>query len=244
MLNLPFDPVKRAQEVESVVTKGMSRRYHRFRPAPYYGGIATADAVGCCFLCAYCWSYYRIIQPQKHGKFFSSEEVADILLKIARGEKFKYVRITGCEPILGENSFEHLISVIDIVLTNNPNITFMLETNGLFLGYSQDFIERLKFSRLSVRVALKGWDEESFQRISGADKKFFNYPLLGLKKMIDSGIDAWPAVMLDIFGRSGVDKLRAKLLNMGLNCQIETEMLERYPYVMENIAKRGVPLKE
>ena len=243
MLNFPFDPVKRAQEVESIVTEGLDRKYHRFRPAPYYGGIATADAVGCCFLCAYCWSYFRILKPEKHGKFYSPEAVSDRLLKIAQKKRFKYVRITGCEPILGERSLEHLVKVIDRTLKTNNHLTFVLETNGLLLGYYPDFIKQLNIPRLTIRVALKGWDPDSFQEITGADKKYFEYPLIGLKRMIEQSLDAWPAAMWDVFGKEGVNKLKTKMRNMGLDCKIETEELERYPYVMDNINKRGIRLK-
>ena len=50
--DFPFDPVERAEEVERLVLKDEKRLYYRFRAAPYYGGIATADAIGCSFLCA------------------------------------------------------------------------------------------------------------------------------------------------------------------------------------------------
>jgi uncharacterized Fe-S cluster-containing radical SAM superfamily protein len=243
MLNFPFDPIKRAQEVESIVTQGLDRKYHRFRPAPYYGGIATADAVGCCFLCAYCWSYFRILKPEKHGKFYSPEAVAGRLLKIARKKRFKYVRITGCEPILGERSLEHLVKVIERTLRMNNHLTFVLETNGLLLGYYPDFIQQLNIPRLTIRVALKGWDADSFQEITGADKNYFEYPLIGLKTMIEQGLDAWPAAMWDVFGKEGVVKLKTKMRSMGLDCKLETEELEKYPYVMENISKRGIRLK-
>ncbi len=243
MFSLPFNPIKRAEDVESIVTQGLDRKYHRFRPAPYYGGIATADAVGCCFLCAYCWSYFRILRPQKHGKFYSPEAVAGRLLKIAQRKRFEYVRITGCEPILGERSLEHLIKVIERTLKINNHLTFVLETNGLLLGYYPDFIKPLNIPRLTIRVALKGWDPHSFQEITGADKSYFEYPLIGLKAMIEQGLDAWPAVMWDVFRKDGVVKLKTKMCSMGLDCKIETEELERYPYVMENINKRGIRLK-
>jgi len=45
-INFPFGPFKRAAEVESIVTQGEKRLYYRFRPAPYYGEIAAANAVG------------------------------------------------------------------------------------------------------------------------------------------------------------------------------------------------------
>lgn len=243
MIDLPFNPIKRAQEIEDIVTQGLNRKYHRFRPAPYYGGIATADAVGCCFFCAYCWSYFRILEPEKHGKFYSPQAVADNLIKIAQKKGFKYVRVTGCEPILGERSLEHLVEVIYKTQEANKSLTFILETNGLLLGYHSDFIEKLKIPRLSIRVALKGWDPMSFQLITGARYEYFQYPLIGLKKMIEEDLDAWPAVMLDVFGKEGLDKLKAKLKSMGINCSLETEELEKYPYVMDNIDKRGVILK-
>ncbi len=244
MLELPFNPIERAKEVEEVVMQGLKRKYHRFRAAPYYGGIATADAVGCCFLCAYCWSYFRIIEPQKHGRFYSPQRVAESLFKIAKAKGFKYVRITGCEPILGEHSLEHLAEVIRMVQAENKDLTFILETNGLLLGYYPDFIERLAIPRLSIRVALKGWDPASFQEITGAQKDYFAYPIIGIKKMLEKGLDAWPAVMFDVFGKEGVRSLKTQMQKQGLKCRIETEVLERYPYVMDNIYKRGVVLKQ
>jgi uncharacterized Fe-S cluster-containing radical SAM superfamily protein len=119
----------------------------------------------------------------------------------------------------------------------------VLETNGLLLGYYPDFIAPLNIPRLTIRVALKGWDAESFQKITGAEKKYFAYPLIGLKKMIEQGLDAWPAVMGDVFGKEGIVKLKTKMRSLGLDCKLETEELERYPYVMENINKRGIRLK-
>lgn len=244
MMSLPFDPIERAQEIEAIVIRGLQRKYHRFRPAPYYGGIATADAVGCCFLCAYCWSYFRILEPEKHGKFYSPEAVANKLLKIAEERGFRYVRVTGCEPVLGEHSLEHLVEVIGTTTKAKVDLTFILETNGLLLGYYPDFIELLAVPRVSIRVTLKGWDPASFQKITGANKDYFVYPLVGIKKMIEKGLDAWPAVMSDVFGKEGMDKLKIEMRKLGLKCSIEEEELEKYPYVMDNIHKRGVVLKQ
>lgn len=242
MIDLPFDPINRARETEMAVIRGNRRKYYRFRAAPYYGGIATADAVGCCFLCGYCWNYFKILKPQNFGKFYSSQDVADNLLRIVRKRGFKRCRITGCEPILGEASFDHLIKVIDRVLDRERGLTFVLETNGLFLGYQAAFIKRLKFSKLAVRVAIKGWDEDSFRHITGADEKYFEYPLIGLKLMRQEGLNAWPAVMWEAFGEPGIESLKTRLLSMGIDSEIEIEVLEKYPYVMENIDRRKITI--
>ncbi len=239
-MSLPFNPVNVAQETEKAVVQGAKRKYYRFRAAPYYGGIATADAVGCCFLCAYCWNYIKIMKPQNYGRFFSPQEVADKLMKIARKRGFRLCRITGCEPVLGKSSFAHLINVITKVLDKEKGLRFILETNGLFLGLHTDSVTKLKIPRLSIRVALKGWDELSFQAITGADKRYFEYPLRGLKRMLEEGLDAWPAVMWDTFGENGIEKLKARLLSLGIDSEIEIEALEKYPYVLENIVKRNI----
>ena len=48
-----YDPVAHAAEVEKLVVRGSKRKYYRFRGARFYGGIATADCVGCCLKCAF-----------------------------------------------------------------------------------------------------------------------------------------------------------------------------------------------
>jgi uncharacterized Fe-S cluster-containing radical SAM superfamily protein len=59
----------------------------------------------------------------------------------------------------------------------NSELDFILETNGLLLGYEPKFVSRLaKLDKLQVRVALKDWDEQSFERISEAEGKFFELP--------------------------------------------------------------------
>ena len=46
-----FDPLERASQIEALVMKDNARKYYRFRYARFYGGICTADAVGCNLLC-------------------------------------------------------------------------------------------------------------------------------------------------------------------------------------------------
>ena len=48
-----YDPVKHAQQAARIVCDGLRGKYHRFRPACFYGGIATADFIGCCLGCVF-----------------------------------------------------------------------------------------------------------------------------------------------------------------------------------------------
>ena len=242
-LKFPFEPIKRAREVEKIVMKGNSRLYYRFRPAPYYGGIATADAIGCSFLCAYCWNYDRNLNPERFGKFFSPEAVASNLLRIAEEKSFSLLRVTGSEPILGEVSFKHLIEVIKAVFKKNARFKFVIETNGLVLGYRSDLIKYLKFANLRVRIAIKGVDEKSFESITGAKKDFFIYPIRAVKELQKGHIKAWPAVMRDLFKDSEIESLKDILRKEGIKGDIELEKLERYPFVLDNMKKREVTLR-
>jgi uncharacterized Fe-S cluster-containing radical SAM superfamily protein len=233
MTRTPFDPLQRAAEVEAIVMQDEKRKYYRFRASRHYGGIVTADAVGCPFLCAYCWNYGRNEFPGRFGEFYSPSGVVEKLTAIARKKGITLFRISGAEPVLGRASYEHLLQVVKAG-------RFIIETNGLILGARPELIGPLKGLDLAVRISMKGWDGESFERISGAKREFFEYPLIALKQLIGAGIDAWPAVMGDLFGTGGTRLLAARMEDAGIRTRIETEYLERYPFVVANLRQRGI----
>ena len=235
MLSLPFNPVERAREVERIVMRDGKRKYYRFRYTRYYGGIVTADTVGCDLLCAYCWNYFKNLRPEKYGEFYSPKEVAERLLKIARAKNCYLFRISGAEPVLGKESAKHIAEVI--AYTGGE---FILETNGLMFGYSPELVDLFKGLNVMVRVTIKGWDEKSFEKITGARGEYFHYQLKALEALAEKGVPFWVAVMYDVFGEDGVKALEEKL---PVSCRIEYEYLETYPFVLENLRKRGIKLK-
>ncbi len=240
-LNFPFDPIKHSNEVEGLVTKAEKRSYYRFRPAPYYGGIATADAVGCSFLCAYCWNYNRNLYPERFEEFYSPQQVASKLLHIAKKKSFRLFRISGAEPVLGERTFHHLIEVLRLIFQSKPDSLFILETNGFFLGYRPDLLENLQpFRNLRVRICLKGTDEESFERITGAKRDFFQYPATALKELEKLGVRVWPALMGNLFSPDRIHRLENFLREQGIHSDLELESLEAYPFVLDNLRKRNI----
>lgn len=240
-LVFPFDPLKRSLEVENQVTRNNKRLYYRFRPAPYYGGIATADAVGCSFLCAYCWNYNRNVSPEKFKEFYSPQQVADKLLHIARKKSFRLFRISGAEPILGEKTFSHLIEVLRLIYRSKPDSLFILETNGFYLGYKTDILEKFKeFSNLRVRICIKGVDEKSFAQITGSEQDFYRFPLMAIKELEKLGVSVWPAMMGDLFSREEINNFKRFLKKSGIQSELELELLEAYPFVLENMKMRKI----
>jgi uncharacterized Fe-S cluster-containing radical SAM superfamily protein len=242
-LSFPFDPGERSAEAESQVMRGGKRLYYKFRAAPYYGGIATADAIGCSFLCAYCWNYGRNENPSRFGSFRAPEEVAENLLRISRRRSFQLFRITGSEPVLGEDSFNHLLEVIEIIFRDEPRSRFILETNGLILGRRPDLAAKLNAENLLVRIALKGTDPLSFEKITGAKRDFFLYPLLALQNLERTKARAWPALMENLFSEADISSLKNTLKKFGIKADLELESLEPYPFVLENMRRRGILLK-
>ena len=240
-MEFPFDPLERSREVESIVMRQDRRLYHRFRPAPYYGGIATADAVGCSFLCAYCWNYKRNLYPERFTDYYSPQQVAGRLLHIAKKKAYRLFRISGAEPVLGEKTFFHLVEVLDRIYREKTGVLFILETNGFFLGHSPALLEKFReFSNLSVRVSLKGIDAESFERMTGAQKECFHLPLNALRKLEELGIRTWPALMGDLFSGREIHAFESSLRENGIRSKLELEFLEAYPFVLENMKKRRI----
>lgn len=236
----PFNPLKRAQEVEQLVVKQGQRKYYRFRPAPFYGGLATADAVGCCFLCAYCWNLARNLHPHRAGDFYSGEKVARILLNIARKKGLRQVRISGAEPILGPNSWQHLIYILEVIKKEAPTIRFILETNGFILGYEKNMAKELaRFENLLIRVSLKAIEPEKFEKITGARGEFYFYPLQALINLHQAGANFWPAIMSEFFSIEDKKKLKDFLKQNRLPVEVEEEELLLYPYIEENLKQRG-----
>jgi uncharacterized Fe-S cluster-containing radical SAM superfamily protein len=50
-----YDPLKLGEAVQAHVVREDERKYYRFRGGKWYGGIATADCVGCNLRCVFCW---------------------------------------------------------------------------------------------------------------------------------------------------------------------------------------------
>jgi uncharacterized Fe-S cluster-containing radical SAM superfamily protein len=224
MLALPFDPIQRSEKVEKIVMQGDKRRYYRFRYAKFYGGIVTADAIGCNLLCAYCWNHSRNMNPSKSGEFYSPSEVASKLLGLAKRHDSDQFRISGAEPILGIASAQHLAEVIRLV-----DRYFIIETNGVMLGADPTLIEILKpLSRIHVRLCIKAHHGLDFEKIAGAKAEGFAYQLMAVEALRKARIRHTVAVMHPF-----VDPNK-------LPCRVhEVEDLISYKSTSNNLKQRG-----
>lgn len=233
-----IEPLKEAEKIRKIVCRNKKRKYYRFREGNFYGGISTADCVGCILDCVYCWSFYPRKNPEKVGNFFSPEEVAKRLVKIAKKRKYKKVRISGNEPTLCK---EHLLKVISLI---PKDLTFVLETNGILID--ENFAKELsKFKNLYVRVSIKGANEEMFSKITGAKPEFFQYQLKALKYLIENKIACRAAIMADLYEEKDEKEIKEKLSEIDpiLAEDLEFEYLMMFPFVEKNLRKRGIKIK-
>lgn len=231
-----IDTIEWAAKVKEVVSSGEKRKYYRFRSAPFYGGIATADCVGCCLKCLFCWSWHIITEPEKAGRLYSPEEVVRNLLSIARKKEFHQIRISGNEPTLHR---PHLLKVLQLV---PKDIHFILETNGILIGHDPSYAEDLsRFPNLYVRVSLKGASPEDFTKLTMAKPEGFELQIKALEGLVEVGVDCFPAVMANFSSQEDIKRLRQRLKGIRPDFgDFEEEELILYPFVLDHIQKAGL----
>ncbi len=230
------DPFEFAEILQKLVCKNGSRKYYRFRGGRFYGGIASADCVGCILDCVFCWSYKPRCNPEYAGKFYTGKQVAEKLVENAKKNNYTKVRITGNEPTLCK---EHLLGVLEHIPNN---LLFILETNGILLD--KDYINSLKPFKhhIHTRVSLKGVIETQFELITGMAGEFLKFQFQTLRLLIDSGISCNAAIMSELVNDENMKILFDKLntIDNRLVRDLELEYLIMYPFIDEELKKRGI----
>ena len=231
-----YDPLELARQTARMVCRGTARKYYRFRPARFYGGIATADCLGCNLRCAFCWAWEQLHQVQRLGQFYEPTEVAERLAAIARKKGFSQVRLSGNEPTLG---MTHLLAVLSRL---PKDLAFILETNGIILGAESQWARELAvFPQVFARVSLKGCTPEEFSHLTGAVGEGFALQLKALEHLLAAGVDCHAAVMVSFSPVESREGLRQRLgaIHPAL-ADYEEEELILYPAVAARLTKRGL----
>jgi len=237
-----YDPLKLTEAVRKIVVRSEGevelRKYYRFRGGRWYGGIATADSVGCNLRCRFCWSWRPRDNMNKYGRFYTPKEVYMRLISIASKRGYRQLRVSGGEPTIGR---KHLLQLLELL--EGTNYLFILETNGILLGAQRDYAKELsKFKNIHVRVSLKGCTPEEFAKLTGAKPEAFNLQLNALKNLIDYGVSTHPAVMLSFSSKESLEMLVEKLreIDNELVEELEPEYVFLYPHVIELLKRHGL----
>jgi len=238
-----YDPVTRHEAIEKLVVRnterGQERKYWRFRYGRWYGGIVTADAVGCGLVCKYCWvSDAVMFKPTVIGKFYRPDVVARILAKMANKRSLRQLRVSGGEPTIGK---QHLLQLLHHL--EGQRLIFILETNGILIGNNPQYAKDLSEHRfLHVRVSLKGCNEEEFVTLTGAQPRGFALQLKALENLALTGVECHPAVMTSFSTEESTQRLVQRLEDISprLARDLEIEELILYPNVRRKIRKHNL----
>ena len=247
----PFDPIKIAKITENLVTKNNMRKYTAFYCVPVYRGIATGYAVGCCLRCFYCWSGPSRDFPEKYGEYYSGRQVYEKLVEIARrGLRWREIyfkniwkaRISGCEPTIGR---KHLLKLLDLIEDSSQFKLFILETNGILIGYDKSYAKDLsKYSKIHVRVSIKAGTPEGFTWRTGGIGKFYELPFKALKFLLDMGVSCHAAAMTDrrIMSKDERKIILRKLeeIDRRLKENLEEEVIDPYSMTLFRLRKAGL----
>jgi len=243
-----YDPVKISSEVARhvIVNRGdvELRRYYRFRGGRWYGGIATGDVIGCNLKCKFCWSW-RFRDRYDVGNYYTPHEVCEKLTTIARSRDYRYVRLSGAEPTISRN---HLLKLIKLV--EDEGLLFILETNGILIGYDKSYANELsRFSNLIVRVSFKGTTTEEFHMLTGAKAEAFYLQLRALENLVEVGFkpseEVYAAAMVGFSSDDNIvqfvkmlGKIHPKLVD------VDWEYVILYPHVIKLLERYGLkPLR-
>lgn len=217
---------------------GQERKYWRFRSGRWYGGVVTADAVGCGLVCKYCWVSDRMLRPAEVGEFYSPGAVARMLVKMARRRNLEQLRVSGGEPTIGRR---HLFQLLDSI--KEQRLLFILETNGILIGNDLQYAEELSKCRfLHARVSLKGCNEEEFSMLTDAKPEGFVLQLRALENLLEAGVSCHPAVMRSFSKDEDVERFKERLesISVKLLRDLEFEELILYPNVKRKVEKHDL----
>ncbi|WP_053240277.1 radical SAM protein [Pyrobaculum islandicum] len=237
-----IDPEKLLALVEKYAVKTVDgviyRRYKRFRADRWYGGIATADVVGCNLRCGMCWAWRNTSYVLTAGAWMSPYEVADKLRKIVKEKGFNQVRISGGEPLIAP---KHLIKVIDEL----RDYVFIVETNGILIdkAVAKELAAR---PNAVVRVSIKGAAPWEFEKITWSPGVYFYRQIEAIQLLIESGMtpcqDVYPAAMLGFSTDESIRQLEKTLeeIDKRLSQCIDVEYVILYPHVVKLMEMRGL----
>jgi len=242
-----YNPVRIADEVKKHVTKisgGIElRRYYRFRGGRWYGGIATGDVIGCNMKCKFCWSWH-FKDRYDLGELLTPEEAAERLVKIARTNNYSQVRVSGGEPTI---SREHLLRLISAV--EESGLTFIVETNGILLGYNRGYANELaNFSNVVIRVSFKGVTADEFNKLTGADKNYFELQFMALENLVNAGLkpghEVYAAAMISFSNERDIAKFVMRLAEISPELvDVDWELVIMYPHVRRLLELNGLKPK-
>lgn len=241
-----YNPIDLGRKIEPLISRysgdSVERRYYRFRGDRWYGGIASADVVGCNLRCKFCWSWNKGSFQTLTGFWISPRSATAKLRRIAMKRGFRRVRLTGGEPLLVPKHLEQLLGEL-----RYSGLAFILETNGILAGYDETIADILASNEfVTSRVSIKGVSPEEFHMLTAASPEFFRLQIKAIENLVDAGAEpgrnVYPALMLSFSKPEGIRRLLEELKRIDdrLVESLDPEYVILYPQVRRLMKKYGL----
>jgi uncharacterized Fe-S cluster-containing radical SAM superfamily protein len=186
--------------------------------------LASVDVLGCISSCFFCWVDWENEYKFK-VRFYSHDEIYKRLLNL----KGNIWRLTGGEPLIVP---ELPLEICTKLYTNNLQKVFWLETNLLPLAVYHDFPRKLsEYKKVVVHCSIKGADPESYERITGLDGEYYKQTLLGLRSLIENGIEVFPSLLVNALPPEKLELLFEDLLEIHSKLPLRVMIRRVLPYV-------------
>ena len=234
-----YDPIALAAATEKVVVRGNQRKYVQLgRRLRFYGGSISATEVGCNLRCKFCFSDKPVWKPGRVGKFYAPQAVFDGLDRAARKYNTKIISASASEGTLGK---QHLLELLELV--DQSDYTYVLETNGMILGFNQQYVRDLKrFKNLHVRVSMKGCCPEEFHKLTGAQSSAYELPFKALEALIAAGISCNACLSVSFSDQASIKAAKRRLYDLwpGLLKSLEVERIKLFPKVRKRLREHDL----
>ena len=234
-----YDPIALAAATEKVVVRGNQRKYVQLgRRLRFYGGSISATEVGCNLRCKFCFSDKPVWKPGRVGKFYSPQAVFDGLDRAARKYNTKIISASASEGTLGK---QHLLELLELV--DQSDYTYVLETNGMILGFDQQYVRDLnRFKNLHVRVSMKGCCPEEFHKLTGAQSSAYELPFKALETLIAAGISCNACLSVSFSDQASIKAAKRRLYDLwpGLLKSLEVEWIKLFPKVRKRLREHDL----
>ena len=234
-----YDPIALAAATEKVVVRGNQRKYVQLGlRLRFYGGSISATEVGCNLRCKFCFSDKPVWKPGRVGKFYAPQAVFDGLDRAARKYNTKIISASASEGTLGK---QHLLELLELV--DQSDYTYVLETNGMILGFNQQYVRDLKrFKNLHVRVSMKGCCPEEFHKLTGAQSSAYELPFKALEALIAACISCNACLSVSFSDQASIRAAKRRLYDLwpGLLKSLEIERIKLFPKVRKRLREHDL----
>lgn len=147
------------------------------------GRIAYVCCLSHCHFCyARAYSWPKRCNRYSASRFFSSDKLFKVFKELEGSNAFRWIRITGGEPLLTENRVAHLVSFLEKLSSYNNTFfgcRVIIQTSGVTIGkknYLVSYLERLADLDLSfiIELSLKGTNEEECKILTNNSMDFLD----------------------------------------------------------------------